>query len=87
MTMTELLGWLGTALVLVSYAQPTAARLRMFSLVASVVLIAFNSALGIWSNVALEVALVALNMFRLARSRPHLVPASAGASDGALTAG
>jgi hypothetical protein len=59
------LGWLGTALVIVSYAQPDVARLRMVSLVASVVLVAFNAALGVWSNVALEVALVVINLMRL----------------------
>jgi hypothetical protein len=59
------LGWLGTALVIVSYAQPDVARLRIVSLVASVVLVAFNAALGVWSNVALEVALVVINLMRL----------------------
>jgi hypothetical protein len=59
------LGWLGTALVIVSYAQADVARLRMVSLVASVVLVAFNAALGVWSNVALEVALVVINLMRL----------------------
>jgi len=34
---------------------------------ASVVLIAFNAVLGIWSNVALEIALVVVNLVQLAR--------------------
>ena len=63
--MITALGWLGTALVIASYAQPNVARLRRISLIASAVLIAFNAALGIWSNVALEVALVLINLARL----------------------
>ena len=79
MSATEWLGWLGTALVIVAYAQPDARRLRVVSLAASVVLIGFNLALGIWSNVALEVVLVAVNLVRL-RSRP--ATAVAGATGG-----
>lgn len=67
MSATIALGWLGTALVLVAYAQPTARRLRIVSLLASIVLIAFNGVLGIWSNVALEIALVVVNLVQLAR--------------------
>lgn len=66
---TTALGWLGTALVLASYAQPNVARLRQVSLLASVVLIAFNLSLGIWSNIALEVALVGINLEQLRRTR------------------
>lgn len=67
--MITALGWLGTALVIASYAQPNVARLRRISLIASAVLIAFNAALGIWSNVALEVALVVINLERLRRDQ------------------
>ncbi|MEO6126554.1 MAG: hypothetical protein ABIR32_22865 [Ilumatobacteraceae bacterium] len=63
------LGWLGTLLVLVSYTQPNVTRLRQISLAASVVLITFNLLLGIWSNCALEVALVGINVQQLKRSR------------------
>ena len=67
--MITALGWLGTALVIASYAQPNVARLRRISLIASAVLIAFNAVLGIWSNVALEVALVVINLERLRRDQ------------------
>ena len=63
------LGWLATALVIASYAQASVARLRRLNLVASVLLIVFNTTLGIWSNVALEVALVVINLVRLLTSR------------------
>lgn len=63
--MITALGWLATALVVASYAQASVVRLRRLSLIASVLLIVFNAALGIWSNVALEVALVVINLARL----------------------
>ena len=63
--MITALGWLATALVVASYAQASVVRLRRLSLIASVLLIVFNAALGIWSNVALEVALVLINLARL----------------------
>lgn len=59
--MITALGWLGTALVLASYTQTNLPRLRRLSLTASVVLIVFKSALGGWSDVALEVTLVGVN--------------------------
>ena len=70
--MITALGWLGTALVIASYAQPNVARLRRISLIASAVLIAFNAVLGIWSNVALEVALVVINLERLRRDQAEV---------------
>lgn len=63
--LTLAVGWLGTALVILSYAQSNVRMLRIISMVASIVLVAFNVALGIWSNVALEIALVAINVARL----------------------
>jgi hypothetical protein len=75
--MITALGWLGTGLVLASYTQTSLRRLRRLSLTASLVLIVFNAALGIWSNVALEVALVGVNLHLLRRERTSASPASA----------
>lgn len=75
--MITALGWLATALVIASYAQASVVRLRRLSLVASVLLIAFNAALGIWSNVALEVALVVINVERLRRDHSEAARARA----------
>jgi hypothetical protein len=79
--MITALGWLGTALVIASYAQPNVARLRRISLIASVVLIAFNALLGIWSNVALEVALVVINLARLRRDETEAQMSPADLAD------
>jgi hypothetical protein len=72
--LTVALGWLGTVLVIASYAQSNLWRLRVISMVASVALVIFNVALGIWSNVVLELALVGINVVRLVR-RPAVDPA------------
>lgn len=66
-SLTVTLGWMGTALVILSYAQTNVRRLRTVSMVASTVLVVFNLTLGIWSNVVLEVALVGINVTRLRR--------------------
>ena len=63
--MTQALGWIGTALVLAAYAQPDVVRLRAINLLAGAILIAFNVLVGVWPNVALEVALVAVNLARI----------------------
>jgi hypothetical protein len=61
----ELVGWVGAALVLASYAQSNTVRLRQINLLASVVLLSFNLVLGIWPNVVLELALAVVNIRRL----------------------
>jgi hypothetical protein len=63
--MIELVGWLGAALVLASYAQSNTVRLRQINLLASVAMLSFNFVLGIWPNVALELALAVVNIRRL----------------------
>ncbi len=68
--MITLLGWVGAGLALLAYAQTGAARLRQIALLSSVALLAFNLVLGIWSNVALEFALGAVNVRRLVQLRP-----------------
>jgi hypothetical protein len=73
---TPALGWLGTALVVGSYAQSDVRTLRVLSMFASIALVAFNVMLGIWSNVALEIALVTINVVRLAR-RTEVPPVAA----------
>ncbi len=67
--MITLLGWTGAGLALLAYAQTGAARLRQIALLSSVALLTFNVVLGIWSNVALESALGAVNLRRLVQLR------------------
>jgi hypothetical protein len=67
--MITLLGWLGAALVLASYAQSNTVRLRQINLLASVAMLTFNTALRIWPSVVLELALAVVNVRRLTQLR------------------
>lgn len=59
------LGWVGSALVVLSLAQRDVRRLRQVGLASAILLLAFNLIIGIASMVALNVALVAVNAYRL----------------------
>ncbi len=72
--MIEFIGWLGAALVLVSYAQHNTIRLRQISLLAGAALLSFNLILGVWPNVALELALAVVNLRRLIQLRRPTTP-------------
>lgn len=65
MTWLDLLGWAGSALLVVSVMQSRVLRLRALNLVACVVLTWFNAALEIWPMVAMNLALVAINLWHL----------------------
>ena len=78
--MIEFVGWLGAALVLVSYAQRNTIRLRQISLLAGAALLSFNLILGVWPNVALELALAVVNLRRLIQLRRPTTPPALFAS-------
>ena len=78
--MIEFVGWLGAALVLVSYAQHNTIRLRQISLLAGAALLSFNLILGVWPNVALELALAVVNLRRLIQLRRPTTPPALVAS-------
>lgn len=63
----ELLGWVGSGLIVLSLLQRDLTRLRIINIVACIVLIVFNAVLGIGSMVALNLVLVAVNAWYLAR--------------------
>jgi hypothetical protein len=68
----DLVGWLGSALLIYSVMQARVLRFRVLNLVACVVLTGFNAALEIWPMVAMNVALTAINAWHiraLVRSR------------------
>ncbi len=71
------LGWLGALLALAAYAQTGTARFRQIALLSSVALLTFNVLLGIWSNVALEATLGAVNVVRLVQLRSRPTPPTA----------
>ncbi|WES64062.1 hypothetical protein P0L94_16530 [Microbacter sp. GSS18] len=65
--MIELLGWVGSGLIVLSLVQRDLKRLRIINIVACIVLIVFNAVLGIGSMVALNLILVAVNSWYLVR--------------------
>jgi uncharacterized protein with PQ loop repeat len=58
----EVLGWVGSALLVYSVLQTRILRLRLFNGVASALLVIFNAAIAVWPMVALNVTLTAINV-------------------------
>jgi len=68
----EVVGWLGSAIVVWSMMQQRILRLRVYNLVGCVVQVLYNGVLGVWPVVALNVVLAAvqvINLTRLLRGR------------------
>ena len=61
----DLMGWGGSALLVVSLLQARVLRFRALNLVACVVLLAFNFFLGIWPMVAVNAILSGINLWFL----------------------
>ena len=61
----DVVGWLGSALLIYSVMQARVLRFRVLNLAACVVLTAFNAALGIWPMVAMNVALAVINLWHI----------------------
>ena len=57
MSWLDLIGWCGSALLVVSLMQARVLRFRVLNLVACVVLTGFNAALEIWPMVAMNIVL------------------------------
>jgi hypothetical protein len=86
----EIVGWAGSALLIVSILQPTISRLRWLNLGASAMLMAYNLMLGSAPMVALNITLVAINCWylfvytrsaRAARVRPAVADGPSEASE------
>ena len=67
MTWLDALGWVGSALLVWSLLQARQLRFRALNLVACFVLIAFNWALGVWPQVAMNFVLAGINLWFLRR--------------------
>lgn len=68
----EVIGWVGSAVLVLSLAQARVLRFRLLNLVASVVLAGYNAALGVWPMVAMNSVIAVLDAYhvvRLLRSR------------------
>lgn len=67
MSWLDALGWAGSALLIFSVMQPRVLRLRLFNLLASVILTVFNGILEIWPMVAMNIALAIINLYFLTK--------------------
>jgi hypothetical protein len=63
----EVVGWVGSAILITSLLQSRLLRLRQLNLVASLLLVTYNLILGVWPMVAMNLAIVAINVGHLAR--------------------
>lgn len=67
MNWIEVVGWVGSAILVVSLLQTRLLRLRVVNLVGCVVLLAYNAVIQVWPMVGLNVVLAAINVFYLWR--------------------
>jgi hypothetical protein len=65
MSWLDLIGWFGSALLIVSVMQTRLLRFRVLNLLACVVLTGFNAALTIWPMVAMNIALTLINLWHI----------------------
>ena len=63
----DLLGWSGSALLIVSLLQTRVLRFRLLNLCASLSLVLFNGLLGVWPMVGMNLATTAINLWFIVR--------------------
>lgn len=68
--MIETIGWIGSAMILVSLAQSKPGRLHLLNIGACIVLAIYNVLIGAIPGIGLNVGLILVNLWRL-RSLQH----------------
>src|SRR5918997_354186 len=63
----EVVGWIGSALVVYSLTQARVLRFRWLNLVGSLIATAYNAVIGIWPFVAMNGAIALINVYWLSR--------------------
>jgi hypothetical protein len=63
----QALGWIGSAILIVSLLQSRVLRLRQLNLLASILLLTFNALIGVWPMVAMNLAIAVINVWHLVR--------------------
>jgi hypothetical protein len=63
----ELVGWLGSAVLVISLLQTRVMRFRVLNTASCAVLIAYNAALAVWPMAAMNAVLVGINLWVIAR--------------------
>jgi hypothetical protein len=67
----SIVGWGGSALVVVSLLQTRILRLRVLNLIGCVVLIGFNAAIEVWPMVGMNAVLAVINLLQMWRLLEH----------------
>lgn len=67
MPVVEIIGWLGSAVLIVSLLQSRVMRFRVLNLSASAVLVFYNAVLAVWPMVAMNAVLVGINLVFIVR--------------------
>ncbi|MET7420237.1 YgjV family protein [Dactylosporangium sp. NPDC005555] len=67
MNWLDVIGWVGSAVLVWSLSQARLLRLRVLNLIGSVVLVVYNAALSVWPMVGLNAAMTGINAFHLYR--------------------
>jgi len=67
MVWLELVGWLGSVLVVVSLMQARVLRFRLLNLVGAVIATAYNVIIGVWPFAAMNGAIAVIDLYWLAR--------------------
>ncbi|NTW38815.1 MAG: YgjV family protein [Cellulomonadaceae bacterium] len=67
MPLLELVGWAGSIVLVVSLLQTRVMRFRVLNTISCVVLTGYNAAVGVWPMVGMNVVLVGINLWVIAR--------------------
>jgi hypothetical protein len=70
----EVIGWTGSVLLIVAVLQTRVLRLRVLTTIAGVLLVVYNGVLQVWPMVALNMAIVAINVVLVGRLRSARQP-------------
>ena len=71
MDVLSIIGWGGSALVVLSLLQTRILRLRLLNLIGCVILVGFNAAIGVWPMVGMNAVLGVINVVHLWRLLRH----------------
>lgn len=77
-----IIGWGGSALLVVSILQSDVTRLRILNLASCVLLVAYNSAIAVWPMAAMNLALLVINAVHLLKARRARLEVADGAPRG-----
>jgi len=74
----EIIGWAGSALLVLSLLQSRMRTLRILNLIAAVALVGYNTALAVWPSAAMNLAVAAIDIYYLVswRARHNLAEQS-----------